>query len=431
MLNTSIDKAQAAVTLPIEVARLEEIARETNFIQRRTAGFSGHGFLLSLFKAIGHGQASFGQMAVNLNQTQSKSLSRQAVHQRVDESAEEFLKKVILELDYRAWKKVATNSDHPFNRIIIEDATQLRMHRKNHPHFRAVANSTGATAGAKFDVINELESGKTLDIKVVEGHVQDRTLGPRLLEQVEPGDLVLRDMGYFDVESFAAIEGKQAFWLSRLHAMAGVTLQDGSNLEELLSNTQKNVLDLDVSITAKRHHLRLIAIKCPQEVADCRRARNKKKRILNKTNARKQSLVREGWTIYVTNIGDELFTPSQIHQFYAQRWAIEIRFRAFKGSLHMKKALNRITSASHLRVLLQAAYIFAQLTARVTNALAAQWCKSMAEVSIEKVAKWLMASIGSTQALDKPLPLDPRHIFMDKRRRPSLAQRLSNIHPLN
>jgi len=83
-------------------------------------------------------------------------------------------------------------------------------------------------------------------------------------------------MGYFDVEGFAAIEGKQAFWLSRLHAMAGVTLQDGSNLEELLSNTHKSVLDLDVNITAKRHHARLIAIKCPQEVADCRRAQNKK-----------------------------------------------------------------------------------------------------------------------------------------------------------
>jgi hypothetical protein len=431
MFNTNVDKAQAAVTLPMEVTRLEEIARETNFIQRRTPGFSGHGFLLSLLKAIGHGQASFGQMAVNLSQTQSKSLSRQAIHQRVDESAEKFLEKVIMELDLLGWRRVAVKLNLPFKRIVIEDATQLRMHRKNHPHFRAVANNTGPTAGAKFDVVSELFSGQILDIEVAEGHVQDRTLGPRMLEQIETGDLVLRDMGYFDVEGFATIEGKQAFWLSRLHAMAGVILQDGNSLEKLLGNTRKNVLDLKVCITAKGHHARLIAIRCPQEIADRRRARNKTKRIQNKTKTHKQSLAREGWNIYVTNLSEELFSPSQIHQLYGQRWAIEIRFRAFKNSLHMKKALNRITSESHLRVLLLAAYIFAQLTARITNELVARWCKSMVQVSIEKVAKWLVASIGGIQALDNPLPLDPRHIFLDKRRRPSLQQSLSKLHPLN
>jgi hypothetical protein len=126
----------------------------------------------------------------------------------------------------------------------LEDATQMRMHPKNHSSFRAVANNSGVTSGAKIDVIMNLVSGELLRQKETQGYVQDRSLGPELLPMIMEGDLVLRDMGYFDVSSFAYIESQSAYWLSRLHGQASVRLLDGKTLEELLSRTTKNSIEI-------------------------------------------------------------------------------------------------------------------------------------------------------------------------------------------
>jgi hypothetical protein len=66
----------------------------------------------------------------------------------------------------------------------------------------------------------DLISGQLLMQREVDGHVQDRNLGPGLLLLVVQDDLVLRDMGYFDVAAFAEIETGHAFWLSRIHLHA-------------------------------------------------------------------------------------------------------------------------------------------------------------------------------------------------------------------
>ena len=147
-------------------------------------------------------------MAAYLGQSEARSLSRQALHQRMNPPVITFLQSVLQPLVDSGVGTATGGGKLPFQRILLEDATQFRMHPKNHPAFRAVANNSGTTAGAKVDVVMDLISGKLLMQREVEGHVQDRTLGPGLLPMVERDDLVLRDMGYFDVAAFAVIEAR-------------------------------------------------------------------------------------------------------------------------------------------------------------------------------------------------------------------------------
>ena len=51
---------------------------------RRTKGFSSAGFVLSLMKSVITGKASFNQLAANLTHSELKSISRQALWQRMD-----------------------------------------------------------------------------------------------------------------------------------------------------------------------------------------------------------------------------------------------------------------------------------------------------------------------------------------------------------
>lgn len=317
-----------AVGTFVAPSHLESIARECGLITRNTRKFSAQGLLLTLLKAISTGNASFSQMAASLGEIQTHSPSRQALHQRMNPKVIEFLQAVLRHVTLSAVTESRPEGNNPFRRILLEDATQLRMHPKNHKAFRAVANNSGMTSGAKVDVIMDLMTGDLLRQKEIQGHVQDRSLGPELLPMVQEGDLVLRDMGYFDVKAFANIESRSAYWLSRLHGQANVFLLDGTPLEEVLLQTESNQLEMVVTLTEQKHQARLIAVRSSPEMAARRRQQRKDKCKRNGTQPRKRSLLREDWDILVTNIPVAQCALDDLFRLYRQCWEIEIHFRA-------------------------------------------------------------------------------------------------------
>jgi hypothetical protein len=292
------------------------------------------------------------------------------------------------------------------------------MHSSNHVHYRAVANNSGPTSGSKVDIIFNLLDGQPLTPIHTEGHVQDRTLGPRILNEIRPLDLVLRDLGYFDLSSFQTIEDKGAYWISRLHGQAGVTLSDGRSLEQLLVSSDQNTIDCQVFLTARKHPVRLVAFRSSEEVASRRRYAKKDKRKRNGTQPNKASLIREGWTIYVTNLSSDTCPPQQIHGLYRQRWAIEIYFRGWKQSAPMAKVLNRITSQHHLRAMVLGALIQAILLSKVIPILERI---TKQPTSFEKTAAWLTSKIKELPTFRSLLHFDARHLLPDRRKRMRLA----------
>jgi len=416
-----------SITLSKLMPDLDGIARRTGFIQRRSRKFSAHGFLLTVLKAVAKSEASFNQMAVNLAGHEPLALSRQALHRRLDDKAIGFLQ-AVLDLIVRKGNSDSGTDGAPFGRILIEDATQFRMHPSNHAHYRAVANNSGPTSGGKVDFVFNLLDGQPLLPVHTEGHVQDRTLGPRILDLVKPRDLVLRDLGYFDLKAFQVIEAKGAWWLSRLHGQAGVVLPDGRSLEALLTSTDRNVVDCQAYLTVRKHPVRLVAFRSSEEVASRRRQEKKTKRKLNGTNASKASLIREGWTIYVTNLPVDTCPPERIFSLYRQRWAIEIQFRAWKQSLSMRRVLNRITSLHHLRAMLLAAIIHATLLCKVMPALERAMGKP---ASLEKAALWLCSRLKELPRLETLMHFDHRHLVPDRRKRRRLSELRAELIPLN
>lgn len=111
---------------------------------------------------------------------------------------------------------------------------------------------------------------------------------------------------------------------------ASTTSGDGEALEILLAKASDKLLDLEVVLTQKAHRARLVAFRSSPEVPSRRRQQKKDKRKRNGTQASKRSLVREDWTILVTNITPEQCSAEELFRLYRQRWEIEIHFRAWK-----------------------------------------------------------------------------------------------------
>lgn len=208
-----------------------------------------------------------------------------------------------------------------------------------------------------------------------------------------------------------------------------MTLPDGRSLERLLSSTKRNVIDCQVFLTARKHPVRLVAFRSSEEVAGRRRQEKKAKRKLNGTNANKASLIREGWTIYVTNLASDTCPPERIFSLYRQRWAIEIQFRAWKQSLSMRKALNRITNEHHLRAMLLAAIIQATLLCKVMPVL--ERAMGGKPASLEKAAMWLGSQLKELRTLGTLIPFDHRHLLPDKRKRRRLSELRSELVTLS
>lgn len=145
MLESQISFLVAPTALDANL--LNHFAKQSGFIVRKTPGFSADGFLLSCLKAISSGKASFRALARCLVHGGAKPLSRQALHYRSNHSGVEFLREVARELTGKLSSSAVSKE---FTRILIQDSTQLRMHRGNVEHFRAVSNQGGPTAGAKL-----------------------------------------------------------------------------------------------------------------------------------------------------------------------------------------------------------------------------------------------------------------------------------------
>jgi hypothetical protein len=403
-------------------SQLNSLARETQLIVRTSAKFSAEGFLLSLFKAVLTGKASFGQIARDLKRSEKRSISRQAVHERVDKTAVSFMISVTGQALKERWVEQKLICSKVFNRVLIEDSTQAKTHVNNAGDFPGHGNGKGKTAGCKSDLVFDLLTGEPLYQTLHLATDQDRELGKDLVDLVEKDDLVLRDMGYFAVKEFDLIAHRGAYWLSRVPVSVKICDLEGSKLETILRNSKARQLELEVLVTEDRHRARLLAVRAAPEVAkERRRKRRQKARELGKQPS-KDMLLRDGWYLLITNIGEDLMGSSDLFKLYATRWQIEITFRAWKQSGQLIKALARDTNEFHLQCLMYAAIIILILTMKIASLLHQQHARD--RLSLEKLADDLGSHILTLLSLDHfgQYDPDPRHIKMDPRSRKSLLQ---------
>jgi IS4 transposase len=425
MFNT-ISGAKLAVRSKKLFANLCSIARQTGLIVRHSRKFSADGFVLSLLQAVTSGGGSFNQIAVALALSGTKPLSRQALWNRVDANAVNFMMEVVRETVEQRWSGEVLIASEIFDRLILEDSSQIKLPAGNHEDFPAHGNGKGATAGCKFDLAFDLLTGEPILQSLRLATDQDKELGKDLVDLVKRNDLVLRDMGYFSLGEFSRIEALDAWWLSRLPSNVLAWDLKGRKLEDILQTTNTCRLDLTVCVGEVRHRCRLIAVRAAPDVAAQRRRERRKQAEDHGKQISKQALVRCDWHIILTNVRAEEMTAENLFKLYGVRWNIEIGFRAWKQCGHLAKALARRSNIFHLQVLMLAGILLLIMLLKITRLL--QGSRPDLDLSIEKVADHLgsfLLRMTSLSALEHYNP-DPRHVKMDRRNRENLRNSALN-----
>ncbi|MEX1116535.1 MAG: IS4 family transposase [Akkermansiaceae bacterium] len=399
---------------------LDLIASQTRLIIRNSRKFTAAGFLQSLLSSVVTGLASLNQIAGDLKDRNYPSMARQSLHQRFDIRSTAFLMAVLCDLMQQRYSTAATAiEDSAIQRILIEDASGHVMPKSNADAFPAHGNHHGKTAGLKIDLAFDLLTGSIVSHSLQAATEQDKTIGKEFIIEVRRGDLVLRDMGYFSLGEFTAIELREAWWLTRLPLTTGVMLADGRSLERYLKSFRGDIIDLDVIVGEQGKKCRLVAMRAAPEVTATRRAaRRRKARGCGKKPCPK-GLMRDGWHLMLTNLSREQADVSQLAAIYRARWAVEIQFRAWKQALNLGKALNRKSGEHHLQALVLAGMIAHQLGMRIAQKIGSR--VGRARLSYEKLYDLLAVRLikASTLAEVAAFDPDPRHVERDKRTRKS------------
>lgn len=304
-------------------------------------------------------------LAVLLGLLSRQTLSKQALHERLDEPVVAFLKEVLaaaLGLCLSAPKTLAAQTAWPFARILVQDSTTVKLNAGLAALFPGGANQHGATPGVlRVQAIFDLLSQRWVSFALSPYVRNDQKASPDLLPWVRKDDLVLRDLGYFAIPVLQQIALLGAWFVSRFYFRTAVFDLQGRPINLLRLLRQKGRLDQQVLIGRhQKMRVRLVALPIPARLANERR-RKARAHLQNRCQLSKDYLALQNWTIFLTNVSAKILPPKQVLALYGQRWQIEIIFKGWKSHFNLE-AVSSTTTAQLLQVALYAKLLFITLT---------------------------------------------------------------------
>lgn len=275
-------------------------------------------------------------------------LTSQALCERINDiSSVNLMKEVLAELirvfcDKRADAYSESNFGlEGINRILLQDSTVITLNEKLEKKFKGTVRGVSSIKSqVKIDLIYDLGKGIIIDASIFQGNKNDQSLAERIMSIVKSNDLIIRDLGYFNIKIFQAIIDQSAFFLSRIKAGVIFYLcrEDKKPLDlgEYLKGKEvrnKNIIELRGYLGIEKMPIRLVIYRQPENIT-AERVRKARKNIRKKgqTLSKKQLLLLSV-SIFVTNVPKEILQAEVIGTVYRLRWEIELVFKRWKSLL--------------------------------------------------------------------------------------------------
>lgn len=375
---------------------LDSLAKSTEFIKRSTASITSFAFIYVVsFGFFGNGTISLSCLTAGLRDNFNIIVTLQALSKRINRrQSVKFIKSVLSELLIEQLKFSLTleqaNTFSYFSGVVVEDSTQASLHEHLTPSFEGHGGGASQSA-VKLNLIYDIKNLLILGLKLTSGIISDKALNLEILNCLKPGMLIIRDLGYFTLNSLKQIHDVAAYYLSRLPLNVNVYLNSNDeNPIDILKLFKKEIpkdkgsLDLDVYLGKnKTLKTRLIAKKVPLSVRQKRTDRYKKE---YKKEPTKYYVEWNGYTIFITNM-PRIFSAETIIAIYKIRWQIELIFKNLKSNIEID--VLKGTNSHRIESL-----IYGKLIVLVTMVLIQKYAAHVAkdkEVSADKLTKWLIS----------------------------------------
>jgi len=328
---------------------LNSIARETGFLKREKK-LTALMFLSSLVCAdLSQCKSSLLNLKGEIQEQYHCTISREGLHKRFTQEAVDFLRATLTRLLWEASvQEMGTNiTSSKFNRITIKDSTKFRLDKSlidQYPGYKSF-NKEYSLMNIQYEF--DIKSGNWLCLELTRATRNDQLDSKETLENIEKGDLSIRDLGYVTMDYLKGVIKAEAYFLNRLHpSMKAYHIKNGvlqpvdwKKIDSLMRRNHLPHLALDVFLDKKKKiKVRMLIEAVPENIAE--------KRIKDATIAGKRKdgytptkeyKIKSHYNIFITNAHEDIMPLAEASMFYRLRWQIELIFKTWKSLASIDK----------------------------------------------------------------------------------------------
>jgi hypothetical protein len=333
-----------------------QYAHRSGFKKRKEQKITGKGMIIGFFLLAMQSKHTLQGWAEQLYLLNGKTVSRQAVWERINDC---FIRFLLMVLKYQINHQSALDHKnvnvHPalnsYKRILLQDSTTIALPDVLSKWYPGNMSRGKQKAILKIQVIYDLVSHRFVHFEITPFTANDQSKSDEIIRLSRSGDLVIRDLGYFSLNCFEKMLTTKISFVSRVKY--GVKIYDAHSQQEinLLPWLRKHHQFDQWVLLGKQHRvpMRLVIEPLPQQQVDCRRMRAKQDRD-HRLNHDKHYYELLGYRLFITSENQTVFTPSQIAKVYGLRWRIESIFKCWKSQFHLQRLMDPHVSYTKQRV---------------------------------------------------------------------------------
>jgi hypothetical protein len=309
----------------------DQAAKDSGMIRRRRK-LTGAEFVQALvFHWLEDPQATIEEIIEDLNLTES------SFNERFDARAADCLRRVFEKALDRlfAARPEAIPVLRRFAAVSIEDVTIVGLPAELAQQFPGCGGSDPQAGQAGWKLLTrwDVTTGRLEIRPPAPARDSERTLAEELAP-LPPKSLRLCDLGFFELGRLAADRRQGIHFISRVPAQLTVQVGEpaAENVATWLDRQTADRIDTAVVLGTEAHlACRLIAVRLPEDEAQKRlhRLRKKLRKKGRKLSDRQRVMCR--WTVLITDLPAEGFTLEEICVLYRVRWQVELLYKGWKS----------------------------------------------------------------------------------------------------
>ncbi len=321
---------------------INKIAKSSGFVQRKAKKIIPYHFVLGFIMSCCANQPTFSGWATQIGLLfGGNTVSKQGVFSRINDKATIFakalLQKILLE---QSGKNFTGALFIHFGKVLLQDSTTLRLPQILNKIFTGNHSRGEQKAVARIQTVIDIKRMKFIDFVLGSFTQNDQSASSSILQWVSKGDIVIRDLGYFAIATFAKLIKAEVYFLSRLRYGVKITDEQGKELALDKILRQGKMVDRWVFTgVEKKIKVRLVMLPLPKEQAaeKIRKAKQDRDKRLNHSKQYYQWL---SYSIYITTVEEDIWTAGQVGKAYKVRWQIEMIFKSWKTGFHLQAMLH-------------------------------------------------------------------------------------------
>ena len=215
---------------------------------------------------------SFESVAAEISTQTGEPVTAQAIHDKMAKPQTQVMLQNLVQLALS--KAIDTTSVDAvkipgINRIFAADSSQIALNKALIDVLPGTGTK-GANASLKVHATFELTTKQFVQLSFSKGTVSDHSAKSDHAVLMKPGDLMLRDLGYFDLEDLNAFNMDGRFFVSRIPlSLRMFTNSEGREIDlwAKLAAFKGHVVDGCFGLGSQRLLTRLIALRLPKAEA--------------------------------------------------------------------------------------------------------------------------------------------------------------------